>query len=51
MSPYLFLLCAEIFGIAIRRSENIKGFIFKFKELKLSQYADDTEILLDGSEN
>ena len=38
-------------GIAIRRSEDIKGFKFKSKELKLSQCADDTKILLDGSEN
>jgi hypothetical protein len=50
ISPYLFLLCAEIVGIAIRQSKDIKGFCFKRKEIKLSQYADDTHILLDGSE-
>ena len=26
ISPYLFLLCAEILGIAIRQSKDIKGF-------------------------
>jgi hypothetical protein len=50
ISPYLFLLCAEILGIAIRQSKYIKGFCYKRKEIKLSQYADDTQILLDGSE-
>jgi hypothetical protein len=43
-------LCAEIPGIAIRQSKDIKGFCFKRKEIKLSQYADDTHILLDGCE-
>jgi hypothetical protein len=46
----LVLLCAEILAISIRRSDEIKGFKFKTKELKLCQYADDTQILLDGSE-
>ena len=50
ISPYLFLLCAEILGIAIRESKDIKGFCYKRKEIKLSQYADDAQILLDGSE-
>ena len=50
ISPYLFLLCAEILEITIRQSKDIKGFCYKRKEIKLSQYADDTQILLDGSE-
>jgi hypothetical protein len=36
--------------ITIRQSKDIKGFCYKRKEIKLSQYADDTQILLDGSE-
>ena len=36
--------------IAIRQSKDIKGFCYKRKEIKLFQYADDTQILLDGSE-
>lgn len=51
MSPYLFLLSAEILGIANRRSEDIRGLKFKSKELKLSQYANDAQIVLDGSGN
>ena len=50
IAPYIFLLCSDILAISIRRSDEIKGFKFKTKELKLCQYADDTHILLDGSE-
>ena len=51
ISPYLFLLCAEIMGIANRRSEDIRGLKLKSKELKLSQYANDAQIVLGGSRN
>ena len=34
----------------IEQGQDIKGFCYKTKEIKLSQYADDTQILLDGSE-
>ena len=50
IAPYLSLLCAEILAISIWRSDEIKGFKFKTKELKLCQYADDTQMLLNGRE-
>ena len=50
ISPYLFLICAEILGIALRRTKDIKGFVYRGSETKLCQYADDTQIILDGSE-
>ena len=50
ISPYIFLLCAEILGQMVRKNENIKGIKINNKEYKISQYADDTELLLDGSE-
>ena len=49
-SPYIFLLCAEILGQMVRKNENIKGIKIKNKEYKINQYADDTQLLLDGSE-
>ena len=49
ISPYLFIICAEIMGCMIRENDNIKGISINDKEIKLSQYADDSEILLDGS--
>jgi hypothetical protein len=51
ISPYLFFITAEILGIAIRRSDDVKCFKYKNAESKLSQYADDTQIIIDGSEN
>ena len=49
ISPYLFLLCAEILGNLIRNNKNIKGIIIEGVEYKISQYADDTSLFLDGS--
>ena len=50
LSPYIFILCAEILAIKIRNNKNIKGIVIDDKEFKLSQYADDTSLLLDGSD-
>lgn len=49
LSPYLFLLCAEILGILVRGSDEIKGITIDDSEYILSQYADDTSLILDGS--
>ena len=50
ISPYIFILCVEILGLMIRNDENVKGIKINGKEYKLSQYADDTQLFLDGSE-
>ena len=50
LSPYIFLLCAEILGILMRNNKNIKGIVLNDKEFKIIQYADDTALILDGSE-
>lgn len=49
LSPYLFLLCAEILAILIRNDKNIKGIEVGSKTFLVSQYADDTSLILDGS--
>ena len=49
LSPYLFILCAEILGAAIRRDKLIRGIQISDKECKVSQYADDTTLILDGT--
>ena len=51
ISPYISILCEEMLGKMIRKNEDIKGIVINNKEFKLSQYADDTQIFLDGSEN
>ena len=49
LSPYLFILCTEIFCLHIKHSNNIKGITIKGKEVKISQFADDTVLFIDGS--
>ena len=44
ISTLLYVLIAEVFGIATRKSEKIKGVKISGSELKILQYADDTEI-------
>ena len=50
ISPYIFLLCGEILAHMIRQNDNIKGFSIFEKEIKISQFADDTSLFLDGSQ-
>ena len=50
LSPYLFILCAEILAIKIRGNKNIGGINVTRIEHKLSQFADDTSLILEGSE-
>ena len=49
ISPYPFLLCAEVLGILIRKNKDITGIIVGDVEFKLSQYADDTSLFSNGS--
>ena len=50
ISPYIFILCVDVLGMMIRKSKDIKGIKINNMEFKLSQYADDTQMFLDGSE-
>ena len=49
LSPYLFIICAEFLSTLIRNNNRIKGLFVNKTELKISQFADDTSIFLDGS--
>ena len=51
ISPYLFILCVEILATMIREDKNIKGISIGETEHKISQYADGTEIMLEGDRN
>ena len=44
LSPYLFILSAEIMANKLRQEPGIKGIKIVGNELKLSQYADDTNL-------
>ena len=48
--PIAFLLCAQILYLLIEKNKNIKGFIAYQKEFKLTQFADDTTLIMDGSQ-
>lgn len=50
ISPYLFIMCVEILGIMIRENKNIRGIRVKESENKIAQYADDTELMLEGDQ-
>ena len=50
LSPYLFILCAEILAILVRNDKNINGIKMNNTMFVISQYADDTSFLLDGTE-
>ena len=51
LSPYLFILCAEILGKTVRKDSEVRGIKIFHTECKLSQYADDTTMILDGSKS
>ena len=48
LSPYLFLICAELLASMIRQNENIHGINILDEEI-LSQFADGTTFFLDGT--
>ena len=50
LSCYIFILCAELMGFAVRLNDNIKGILIGDKShVKTTQFADDTTVILDGS--
>ena len=50
LSPYIFIICSEFLSNKVRNNISIKGIHINQSEHKISQYADDTSVFLDGSE-
>ena len=50
ISAYLFIMAAEVLNILITYNDKIVGIKLNNTEFKLSQYADDTTLILDGSQ-
>ena len=46
VSPYLFVLAAEVLAISMTQNSNINGISIGKEETKLLQYADDTTAIL-----
>lgn len=51
LSPYVFLICAEILACMLRNSPFINGINIDNRIFLVSQYADDTLITIDYSEH
>ena len=49
-SPYLYLICAEVLSLMIKSNDKIKGIQMQNNINLLSQFADDTTLSLDGTE-
>ena len=50
LSPYLFILGVKILAEKIQlTNKSIQGIIVQENKIKISQYADDTTLILDGS--
>ena len=47
LSPYVFVMCAESLSYVIRGSRDIRGIVVHEEEFRVSQYADDTTLLVD----
>ena len=48
ISPYLFVICAKVLSHVLRECNDVKGIDIEGVEVKLSQYADDTTLYLQG---
>ena len=51
ISPYIFLICSEVLACMIRQNPYIKGYKMFNTETKITQFADDTTLFLDGSKD
>ena len=45
LSPYLFIIAAEVLAISIRNNNAIKGIVIGKKEYKIKQFADDSQAM------
>ena len=47
ISPYVFVICAEVLSHVLRECEDVRGIMVHKVEMLVSQYADDTTLFLD----
>ena len=50
IAAYLFILCTQIMTYMITQNKEIKGLIIANHNIKLCQFADDTTLILNGSD-
>ena len=51
IAPYLFIICAQVLCETILTNKNINGIKIGSDKFKISQFADDTKLFMDGSES
>ena len=51
IAPYLFIICAQILYYLINKNPDTKDINTGNKEFYLTQFADDTTLILDGSQS
>ena len=51
ISPYIFVVCAEVLSHVLRECTDVKGIQVHDTEMLTSQYADDTTLFLNGDIN
>ena len=49
ISAYLFILCGQILTLLLQKNKEIKGISIGNLNIKVSQFADDTTLILDGT--
>ena len=50
LSPYLFILCVELLSAALKAHPEIQGLVINNSEYLISQYADDSTLILGDDE-
>ena len=51
IAPYLFIICSLFLSQLIDQNKTIKGIKLRGGEIKITQFADDTTIFLNGTES
>ena len=49
ISHYIFILCSEFLALAFKNEQNFKGIKGIKKDHRLRQYADDTSVFMEAS--
>jgi hypothetical protein len=51
ISPYIFIICAELLAQKIRNTPNAQGLLINQNEFKILQFADDTVLIMDDTKS
>ena len=49
IAPYLFIICAQILNLMLKYNQSVRGIKVGNTEFRLTQFTDDTTIILDGT--